>query len=192
MSKRNVIVKKLNAVEGLGSATVIASDKTGTLTLNEQTAKIIVLKDSSVYEVSGQGYNGIGEILPDNVKAKYKDSSIYLESLVKNCMINNEAYLELINGKWESYGDAIDVAFLALYKKLGMKFDYVLKGKIPYESDKGYSVAFYEEENRKYVTIKGSVEKILSFVDEDKEEILKNNDDLSKRKLVSEKVCLMH
>lgn len=180
MSKRNVIVKKLNAVEGLGSATVIASDKTGTLTLNEQTAKIIVLKDFSVYEVSGQGFNGVGEIKPNNVKAKYKDSGSYLELLVKNCMINNEAYLELVNDKWDSYGDAIDIAFLSLYKKLNIKFDYKEIGKIPYESDNGYSVAFYEEANKKYVTIKGSVEKVLSFVKDDKEEIMKRNNELSK------------
>lgn len=179
MSKRNVIVKKLNAVEGLGSATVIASDKTGTLTLNEQTAKVIVLKDSSVYDISGEGYNGIGEIIPNNVKAKYKDSGNYLELLIKNCMINNEAYLEYINNNWECYGDAIDIAFLSLYKKYNTKFEFTEIGKIPYESDKGYSVAFYEEFGKKYVTIKGSLEKVLSFVNDDKEEIIKSNNELS-------------
>ena len=50
--------------------------------------QVIVLKDSSVYDISGEGYNGIGEIIPNNVKAKYKDSGNYLELLIKNCMIN--------------------------------------------------------------------------------------------------------
>ena len=55
MSKQNVIVKKLNSVESLGSCTIIASDKTGTLTVNEQTARKIVLKDGSTFDISGTG-----------------------------------------------------------------------------------------------------------------------------------------
>ena len=61
MSKKNVITKKLNYVESLGSCTVIATDKTGTLTVNEQTAKLISIGDKD-YEVSGIGYNFDGEI----------------------------------------------------------------------------------------------------------------------------------
>jgi len=68
MAKRNVIVRKLTAVESLGSCTVIASDKTGTLTVNEQTAKKIILPDGTVYEVLGQGYNGEGKVLDKDGK----------------------------------------------------------------------------------------------------------------------------
>ena len=62
MAKKNVIVKKLNAVESLGSCTIIASDKTGTLTLNEQTAKIIVLPSKKIYNVSCVVYNDEGKV----------------------------------------------------------------------------------------------------------------------------------
>ena len=62
MSKRNVIVKKLNSVESLGSCTVIASDKTGTLTVNEQTAKIIRLCNGDTFEIEGNGYNSDGKV----------------------------------------------------------------------------------------------------------------------------------
>lgn len=180
MAKRNVIVKKLNSVEGLGSATVIASDKTGTLTINEQTAKVIVLKDGSRYEVTGQGYNGQGEILPYNTKSKYKDSNSLLEQLVLSCMINNEANLYSENNKWIYNGDAIDVAFLALSKKMDINKDYVKVGSIPYESENRYSTAFYSIDNANYVTMKGSIEKVLEFVDDiNKEELIKINNELS-------------
>ena len=69
MAKRNVIVRKLTSVESLGSCTVIASDKTGTLTVNEQTAKIIQLLDSKHYTIEGQGYNGEGKVVDSQGKS---------------------------------------------------------------------------------------------------------------------------
>ncbi|MDX5480766.1 MAG: HAD-IC family P-type ATPase, partial [Hymenobacteraceae bacterium] len=62
MAKRNVIVRKLTAVEGLGSCTYIATDKTGTLTIDQQTARLIVLRSGETYAVTGEGYAGIGEV----------------------------------------------------------------------------------------------------------------------------------
>ena len=62
MSKKKVIVKQLNAVEALGSCSVIASDKTGTLTVNEQTLKKIILPNNNNYEITGSGYNDNGKV----------------------------------------------------------------------------------------------------------------------------------
>ena len=89
MAKKNVIVKKLNSVESLGSCTVIASDKTGTLTVNEQTAKKIVFPDGSIYDVEGTGYNDSGEIIPLNGESL--ENAIYISELG---LLNNEAGLE--------------------------------------------------------------------------------------------------
>ena len=127
MSKRNVICKKLTAVESLGSCTVIASDKTGTLTVNEQTAKKIVLPDGKEYNVTGNGYNDIGKVEGKNINdAKY---------IAKLGYINNEAKLEKVKDYFEKLGDSIDVAFLSLAYKIDCNIDDIFKvQEIPYES----------------------------------------------------------
>ena len=185
MSKRNVIVKKLNSVESLGSCTVIASDKTGTLTVNEQTAKKIVLASGEEFDVEGTGYNDNGNVIPVN-EANIENAK-YI-SILGN--INNEAMLEKNKNKWNCFGDSIDIAFIALSMKLGTH-DVVYNKiyEIPYESEKKYSAYFYTKDDKKCCTAKGSLEVILSFcsyaydngkrVKLNKEDILKQNDELA-------------
>lgn len=158
MAKKNVIVKKLNAVESLGSCTVIASDKTGTLTVNEQTAKEIVLKDGSTYTISGTGYNGDGKVLA--VGDADMNGAIHIAMLGA---INNEAHLEKKQDKWESFGDSIDIAFLSLAEKLKIKDRPKVVERIPYESENQYSAVFYEVDGELRCTVKGSLEKIMEF-----------------------------
>ena len=180
MAKRNVLVKKLNAVEALGSATIIASDKTGTLTLNEQTVKKIVLPNNETYEVTGVGYNDKGEIKP------FKNSKLEnIDKLVKEGLYNNEASLAYIDNSWVNFGDSMDTALLSLGYKYNLEsesFKNDVLGRIPYESDAGYSCAFYKEGENINVSVKGTLEKILSFCTSktDKEKIRKQNEDLAK------------
>jgi magnesium-transporting ATPase (P-type) len=184
MSKRNVIVKKLNSVESLGSCTVIASDKTGTLTVNEQTAKIIKLCNGDTFEIEGNGYNNDGKVLP--VLDADIENAKYISILGQ---INNEAELEKVKNKWKYYGDSIDVAFLALSHKLQTeKIKYKIVSEIPYESEKKFSAVFYSKDEKTYCTAKGSLEVLLEFCNHayvngkkvklNKEEILKQNEEL--------------
>lgn len=170
MAKKNVIVKKLNAVESLGSCTVIASDKTGTLTVNEQTAKEILLADGSNYKINGTGYNDNGYVLPlDGADIKKAEHIALLGA------INNEANLEKQpNGKWESFGDSIDIAFLSLAAKLKVTDKPNIIERIPYESENQYSAVFYEKDGETYCTVKGSLEKIMSFSEENDKYINQN------------------
>ncbi len=165
MAKKGVVVKKLNSVESLGSCTVIASDKTGTLTVNEQTAKKIILANGDIYDVSGVGYDLEGSITGKDVKS--------VQHLALLGEINNEAILE---GK---LGDSIDLAFLVLGKKCGTKTDEIRKIEmIPYESENKYSALFYEQNKEIYCTVKGSLETVLAFCNEENEEELKQQQDL--------------
>ncbi len=188
MGKRNVIVKKLNSVESLGSCTVIASDKTGTLTVNEQTAKRIVLANGNIYDITGDGYDVNGKIIPLN-KGKINDA-MYISKLG---YINNDSIFEKNDdGKWKHIGDSIDVAFKVLANKLKVTNDkYKVINSIPYESEKKYSALFYLENNEIRCTAKGSIEKILEFcsfsyengkkVKIDKNYILNQNEELAKK-----------
>jgi magnesium-transporting ATPase (P-type) len=170
MSARNVIVRRLTAVESLGSCTVIASDKTGTLTVNQQTARRIVLPDGETFSLSGEGYNGEGQILASGGAGLTATARARLERVITLATLANEAALVREEGRWKHHGDAMDVAFLAIAYKLGLqpadvKRQHPVTGEIPYESERKFSAAFYERDGAKQVAAKGAVETILDFCD---------------------------
>ena len=152
MANKNVIVRKLKSAESLGSCTVIASDKTGTLTINKQTAKIIVLPNNEKYEISGNGYNFDGIVTGSDLNLA--------KEIALLGAINNEA----IYNDGKIIGDPIDIAFKVLAKKLDIYDDEIKYiESIPYESENKYSALFYEKNGETYCTIKGSFEVIKSF-----------------------------
>ncbi len=168
MSKRNVIVRKLAAVESLGSCTVIASDKTGTLTVNQQTAKQVWLKNGQLFHISGEGYSGEGIFAEASGKSLTDDMIADLRKMSELGVLANEGSLTQKNGEWVHHGDAMDIAFLAMSYKLGLNpRDFREKnrliGIIPYESESKYSAAFYFHEGIATVAAKGAVETILDY-----------------------------
>ena len=170
MSERNVIVRKLTAVESLGSCTVIASDKTGTLTVNQQTVRSVRLPHGLAFSFSGEGYNGEGEAKAVTETQKAPADTPQLRRLAEFAMLANEASLTREGGKWQHRGDAIDVAFLAMGYKLGLDPEALrerveLTGQIPYESELKYSAVYFEEEGVALVAAKGAAETILDLCD---------------------------
>ena len=169
MARRNVIVRKLAAVESLGSCTIIASDKTGTLTVNQQTVKRVYLPLGESFSVSGEGYAGEGEILPASTGASLSDSAqSRLENLARAVILCNEAGLIRKNKEWIHHGDAIDVALLALAYKLGLdpvaiRRETEIAGEIPFESERKYAADFFLDQDRIAVAAKGAVETIVGF-----------------------------
>ena len=169
MARRNVIVRKLTAVEGLGSCTCIASDKTGTLTVNRQTVRQVWLPEGASYHVSGEGYAGAGEVtrsdgsLPGDVERER------LYELALAGVLCNEASLRLVLGEWLHQGDAMDVALLALAHKLGIDPEaetdrHIVLGEIPFESEQRYAARFVRGEHAVCI-VKGAVEQVLDFCD---------------------------
>ena len=148
MAKKNVIVRRLKAAESLGSCTVIASDKTGTLTINQQTAKMIMLPNEEKYYVSEKGLD---------LKDKNVDFALEIAMLGA---INNEADVD----DEQMVGDSIDIAFKLLGKKLDVDTSKIkILETIPYESENKYSALFYEKDGAVYCTVKGSLEVVKSF-----------------------------
>ena len=152
MAKHKVVAKKLYSIESLGSCTVIASDKTGTLTVNEQTAKKIVLPNNNEYIVTGAGYKVNGSVSGEKLS--------YAKEIATLGVINNEAKFT----KDEHIGDSIDIAFLVLGEKMKVDTKNIeILETIPYESANKYSAVFYQKNGETYCTIKGSLEVVTSF-----------------------------
>jgi magnesium-transporting ATPase (P-type) len=169
MSARHVIVRKLPAVEGLGSCSLIASDKTGTLTLDQQSIRSIHLPDGKTFEVTGEGYNGDGEIREGG--NRITEAAGPLEQLLLAGILSNEAILRKTDKGWEHSGDAVDVAFRALAYKLGkapkdfQQMAEVVK-LIPYESERKFSGVYYKRDGKTLFAMKGAVEIILERLDD--------------------------
>jgi calcium-translocating P-type ATPase len=152
MAKRHVIVRKLTAVEGLGSCTLIASDKTGTLTLNQQTVRTMWLPGSGLFPPAGEA--------PEAERGR-------MEEICRLAMIASETTAHQRDGQWTFAGDAVDAAFWHLALKMGSDPAPVAAlrrlGEIPFESERAYSAAFFLRDGVVRVAVKGAPEVVLAM-----------------------------
>jgi cation-transporting ATPase F len=168
MAKRHAIIRKLPAVETLGSATVICSDKTGTLTENQMTVQAIYA-GSQLYQVTGSGYSPQGQILAqeggDPVEV---ERLLALQAcLLAGCLCNDTRLKLKDNGQWEVVGDPTEAALIVAGQKAGLDMDDLQRRRprldsIPFESEFQYMATLHRlgpEEHCIYV--KGSVEALL-------------------------------
>ena len=165
MARRNVIVRRLLAVEALGSCTFIATDKTGTLTVNQLTARCIAFPDSDVWEVSGEGAVPDGSILTPRGTPS-ADEAALLERLCQVAVLSNEGFLGRTESGWSHHGDAVDVAFLVMAHKAGvvkaeMANTFPEIDSIPYESERQFSASLNKVNSRQRAFVKGALERLL-------------------------------
>ncbi len=170
MAKRQVIVKRLVSVEALGSCTFIASDKTGTLTVNELTARRVLLADGSEWRVSGAGTRPEGEVRDARGEPPGGDECQRLRELARAAVLANEGFLGHRDGDWVHSGDAVDVALLVLGHKLGLVQPDVVThapplGEIPFEPENRYSASLNRIDGREIASVKGAPERLLELCD---------------------------
>jgi magnesium-transporting ATPase (P-type) len=168
MSKRHVIVRQLAAVEGLGSCTWIATDKTGTLTVDQQTVRQVVLPDGTQLQVSGEGYQPQGEIQTLAGHHAWREAE-GLQTLLTSLSLCNEARLYAHEDHWKHQGDAIDVALLALVMKAGqdpesLRRQTEIVHAIPFESENQYAAVYFKTERGIQLAIKGATEALLPYL----------------------------
>lgn len=164
MAKRGVIVRRLAAVEGLGSCTLIASDKTGTLTCNELTVREIGLADGRCYQVSGEGFTPEGAVHWQGraLAAPAGAGHGALLELARAVILCNEAQLEQRNGGWSWRGDPTDVALLAFARKLGLQPDAENGARpqlagLPFEPERRYAATLHAQG---LLLVKGAPERL--------------------------------
>jgi P-type Ca2+ transporter type 2C len=167
MAKRRVIVRRLAAVEGLGSCTLIASDKTGTLTRNELTVRMVVMPGGEELQVTGQGFEPNGEVLKDGNRTTAADSQ-ELAALVQAGVLCNEGDLHRQDDMWKWRGDPTDIALLTLAEKAGLAREPLVErwpkvNEIPFEAEHRYAATFHRGDRGHHVFVKGAAERILDM-----------------------------
>ncbi len=164
MARRKAIVRKLHAVETLGSATVICSDKTGTLTKNEMTVRHIYAAGKS-YDVSGTGFGSGGAISSSGrVVDAAKDAS--LRGVLTASVLCNSSSFEVVDDAVKPVGDPTEVALLVAGGKGGVSrkslSGYVQEGLVPFESERKMMSSLYRHGAKHVLFVKGAPEEVLA------------------------------
>lgn len=170
MARRGVIVRKLAAVEGLGSCARIACDKTGTLTCNELTLRVILTADGRRFDVTGQGFEPEGGIflVGDAVEIGHDPD---LDALLRVAVLCNEADLHTKDEGWTWRGDPTEVALLTAARKAGWQHELTLDAfpqvhDIPFEPEERYAATFHEVGDATLVMVKGAPERVLEMCEQ--------------------------
>ena len=169
MARRGVIVRRLAAVEGLGSCTLIASDKTGTLTCNELTVREIRLPTGKRFDVSGEGFVPEGRVSYEGQTVEPGNHPV-LDSLAGVAVLCNEADLHRHDGQWTWRGDAVDLALLAMAHKLGWTRESSLSSRpqvneLPFEPERQFAATYHQSGGCTDVLVKGAPERVLPMCD---------------------------
>ena len=167
MVKKNSIVKKLHAVETLGSTTVICSDKTGTLTQNQMTV-VKVFADNCLFEVSGEGYNPEGNYSLNGASVDTL-SQPGLDLLLRGSALCNDAKLKPGDSakSWKITGDPTEGALVVAAAKGGYQTDevnakYPRIQEIPFDSGRKMMTTFHKDADGKIIAfVKGAPDILL-------------------------------
>jgi magnesium-transporting ATPase (P-type) len=167
MAGRNAIIRRLPAVETLGAVNVICSDKTGTLTRNEMTVRMITTT-SGLFELSGTGYDPHGSISLSGVNVFTEERPLLLET-VRAAVLCNDASLECKGSEWIVHGDPMEGALLVSGLKAGLEIEveakqYPRTDLIPFESEHRFMATLHHShKDNAFIFIKGAPERLLEI-----------------------------
>ncbi|MDG9927552.1 MULTISPECIES: cation-transporting P-type ATPase [unclassified Pseudomonas] len=169
MARRHAIVRRLPAVETLGSVTVICSDKTGTLTRNEMTVQRVVCA-GHVFDVGGVGYAPVGDLSVDGRKVEVGHYPA-LEWAIRAGVLCNDARMRDDDGLWQVEGDPTEGALLVLGSKCRHEHDPICSAwprldSIPFESQHRFMATLHRGlDDERWILVKGAPERILEMCD---------------------------
>ena len=161
MARRHAIIRRLPSVETLGSVSVICSDKTGTLTRNEMTAKSIVTT-AGAFSVEGSGYRPDGAIQQDN-QAVSLESQPVLNRLLQAARLCNDAVIKQdAESQWTLDGTPTEGALMTLAHKAGLA-DWAPDrvDAVPFESEHKYKATLHSVEDQRFTFLVGAPERVL-------------------------------
>jgi magnesium-transporting ATPase (P-type) len=167
MARRNAIVRRLPAIETIGSVSVICTDKTGTLTRNEMMVSS-VLTHQHLFTLQGIGYEPQGTLLLGNTEVSPAEYSV-LEELARAATLCNDAALHDHEGVWAVEGDPMEGALLAFANKIGIEIRkeqaaWTRTDAIPFDAKHRFMATLnHDHEHRAFVFIKGAPEQILAM-----------------------------
>lgn len=198
MAQRGAIIRHLPAVETLGSTSIICSDKTGTMTMNEMTVEYLVTARGE-YKITGRGYEPKGEIIGGEGRLQNLPSD--LETLVIAASLNTDAHLVKEGDRWEIRGDPTEGALVVLSNKLGLIKDELLKNykrvnEVPFTSERKMMTTVYEKDGSLFAFSKGAPDILIHnctkiqrgsevdpLLEEGKKVILKKNERMARKGL---------
>lgn len=174
MAKRNAIIRKLPAVETLGSTTVICSDKTGTLTKNEMTVQALWVGMRS-FQVEGAGYEPVGTIREEGSVQSLSLPPAVIDLLTAGVLCNDAQHVER-EGRWTIIGDPTEGALLVAARKAGLDPAQLNESRprldaIPFESERQFMATLHRvgapevEGAASVIYLKGAVEKLIPLCD---------------------------
>jgi len=172
MARQKAIIRRLPAVETLGSVSIICSDKTGTLTRNEMTVTTVV-KAEGEYRVDGAGYEPVGSFYYNDSKVDTVDDG-YLQELARAALLCNDGDLVQEDGQWRVQGDPTDGALLAFAAKAGVeegksKELYPRIDIIPFESEHKFMATLHRQiDGENIVILKGAPERVLAMCEKER------------------------
>ncbi|MFD1659908.1 cation-transporting P-type ATPase [Streptomyces caeni] len=169
MARRRAVIRRLPAVETLGSTTVICSDKTGTLTENQMTVQTVCTPEAA-FTVTGSGYAPAGTVQDHEGRAVTAETSRALSWCLLAGAGCNDAALTERNGRWEVVGDPTEGAMLVVAGKGGLTTDemgerYPRVGTIPFSSERQYMATLHSDRDSgdHMVLVKGAVERVVDL-----------------------------